>query len=210
VSIVGAPMRDYYERRAREYDDWWLGTGLFARRDRPGWHDEVGRLTELLGGLPPKRTLDVACGTAFLTRHLPGEVTALDQSATMVAIARERLPGATVLHGEAVPLRFADAAFDRLFTGHFYGHLQPGEEAERFLAEARRVAGELVVVDSARRPDTPEEHWQERKLNDGSRHHVYKRWFTGDQLAAELGGGAVLHDGDWFVVVRAGRARARP
>jgi ubiquinone/menaquinone biosynthesis C-methylase UbiE len=203
VNVVGAPMRDYYERRAREYDDWWLGSGLFARRERPGWHEEVERLVALLGALPPARTLDVACGTAFLTRHLAGEVTALDQSATMVAIARERLPEATVVQGEAVPLPFADGAFERLVTGHFYGHLAPGEEAARFVAESRRVAGELIVIDSARRPDTGAEQWQRRKLEDGSEHSVYKRWFSGSGLASELGGGAVLHDGDWFVVVQA-------
>jgi hypothetical protein len=39
-------------------------------------------------------------------------------------------------------------------------------------------------------------------LNDGSRWEVYKRWFTGAGLAAELGGGHALHDGRWFVVVR--------
>jgi ubiquinone/menaquinone biosynthesis C-methylase UbiE len=210
MSVIGAPMRDYYERRAREYDDWWLGTGLFARRERPGWHEEVGQLVALLQALPPARTLDIACGTAFLTRHLPGAITALDQSATMVAIARDRLPGATVVQGEAVPLPFADGAFERLVTGHFYGHLQPGDEAARFLAEARRVAAELIVVDSAQRADTGAEQWQRRRLDDGSEHRVYKRWFTGEQLAEELGGGTVLHDGDWFVVVRAGRARARP
>jgi SAM-dependent methyltransferase len=209
VSVIAAPMRDYYERRARQYDDWWLGTGLFARRERPGWHEEVRELIALLEALPPARTLDVACGTAFLTRHVRGAVTALDQSPTMVAIARERLPGATVVHGEAVPLPFADGAFERLVTGHFYGHLQP-EEAARFRDEAGRVAGELIVVDSARRPDTGAEHWQERTLDDASRHRVYKRWFTGPELAEELGGGEVLHDGDWFVVVRAARARARP
>jgi ubiquinone/menaquinone biosynthesis C-methylase UbiE len=210
MSVIGAPMRDYYERRAREYDDWWLGTGLFARRERPGWHEEVGQLVALLQALPPARTLDIACGTAFLTRHLPGAITALDQSATMVAIARDRLPGATVVQGEAVPLPFADGAFERLVTGHFYGHLQPGDEAARFLAEARRVAAELIVVDSAQRADTGAEQWQRRRLDDGSEHRVYKRWLTGEQLAEELGGGTVLHDGDWFVVVRAGRARARP
>jgi hypothetical protein len=32
---------------------------------------------------------------------------------------------------------------------------------------------------------------------------VFKRVFTGDLLAAELGGGDVLHEGRWFVVVRA-------
>ena len=39
-------------------------------------------------------------------------------------------------------------------------------------------------------------------LNDGSNWEVYKRWFTGESLASELGGGEVLHEGRWFVVVR--------
>ena len=69
------------------------------------------------------------------------------------------------------------------------------------MIEARRVAAELVVVDSALRPGVEAEEWQERKLNDGSRHRVYKRFFTTVQLAGELGGGRVLHEGRWFVVV---------
>jgi len=207
MNVSGAPMRDYYERRAREYDDWWLGTGLFTRRERPGWHEEVQRLIALLEDLPPARTLDVACGTGFLTRHLPGDVTGLDQSATMVEIATGR--GLDAVQGEAVPLPFAAGEFERLFTSHFYGHLIPGE-AERFLAEAQRVAGELVVVDAASRPDIEDDRWEERRLNDGSTHEVYKRRYRASALAEELGGGEVLHDGDWFVAVRAGRAPARP
>ena len=33
-------------------------------------------------------------------------------------------------------------------------------------------------------------------LNDGSAFQVYKRYFDADALAAELGGGTVLHAGD--------------
>jgi hypothetical protein len=44
---------------------------------------------------------------------------------------------------------------------------------------------------------------QERMLNDGSRHAVYKRYFTPAQLTAELGGGTVLYAGRWFVAVLA-------
>jgi SAM-dependent methyltransferase len=195
-------LRDYYDRRAAEYDDWWLGRGLFADRDRPGWDEEVAALVASVAALPPARVLDVACGTGFLTRHLRGAVTGLDQSGAMVAVAVAALPGATVVRGEAVPLPFADGSFDRVFTGHFYGHLQAGER-EAFRAEARRVAPELVVVDSALRDGVAAEEWQERVLNDGSRHRVYKRYFTGPGLAAELGGGAVVHEGRWFVAVQA-------
>ena len=120
----------------------------------------------------------------------------------MVEIARARMPSARFVVGDALALPFADGEFERVFTGHFYDHLQPGER-ERFLEEARRVAGELVVADSALREGVAPEKWQTRVLNDGSSHEVYKRYFTGPGLAEELGGGEVLHDGPWFVVVRA-------
>jgi SAM-dependent methyltransferase len=119
-------VQEYYDRRAPEYDDWYLGAGLFAQRDRPGWADELERLAQALGALPPGNTLDAACGTGFLTRHLRGEVVGLEQD------------------------------------------------------EAR----------------------QGRTLNDGSRWVVYKRWFTTEGLASELGGGATIFDGNWFVAVR--------
>jgi demethylmenaquinone methyltransferase/2-methoxy-6-polyprenyl-1,4-benzoquinol methylase len=202
MPVVDPEMRRYYDQRAPEYDDWWNGTGRFAARDRPGWAQEVEELVAVIAGLQPQRWLDVACGTAFLGRHLRGDVTALDQSARMVEIASGRLPHARVVQGDAVPLPFADASFDRVVTGHFYGHLLPGER-EAFVAQARRVADGLVVVDSALREGLPAEEWQERILDDGSAHRVYKRFFDGDALAAELGGGRVLHHGRWFVVVEA-------
>ena len=198
-------MREYYDRRAGEYDDWYLGTGRFADRDRTGWDDERDALCRAIADLPPARTLDVACGTGFLTRHLRGEVTGLDQSERMLEIARSRVPQGTFVRADAGVLPFADDAFDRVFTGHFYGHLTAGER-ERFLAEAARVAPQLVIVDSHVQPGHEEEELQQRVLNDGSRHQVYKRYFTGPGLAAELGGGEVLHDGDWFVAVRCGHA----
>src|SRR5688500_9669956 len=92
-------MREHFDRRAPHYDDWWLGTGKFAERDRPGWSDEVDELVAVIAALPPARVLDVACGTGFLTRHLRGEVTGLDRSGPMLEIAAERLPDGRVIQG---------------------------------------------------------------------------------------------------------------
>jgi Methyltransferase domain len=119
----------------------------------------------------------------------------------MRAIARERL--AHVVDGDALALPFPDGAFERVATGHFYGHLRASER-ERFLAQARRLAPELLVIDSARREDVPAERIDPRVLNDGSRHEVYKRWFEPGELVAELGAGAVVHAGRWFVAVLTG------
>lgn len=194
--------RLYYNQRAPEYDDWYLGAGLYAERPRPGWHEEVEALRSILRSLPARTALDVACGTGFLTRHLAGRVAAIDQSPAMLQVARARLPTALVIQADAFQLPFRAGAFDCACSGHFYGHLQ-GSSRERFLAEARRVARQLLIIDAAWREWVSPEAMQERTLNDGSRHTVYKRYFTPAQLQAELGGGTVLHDGRWFVAVLA-------
>src|SRR5437763_341746 len=60
----------------------------------------------------------------------------------------------------------------------------------------------IVVVDAAVRPDQPRVvPRQARILSDGSHWEVYKRYFSGAELAAELGGGDILYEGRWFLVV---------
>lgn len=196
-------MKEYYDTRAPEYDDWYRGHGLFAERDRPGWEAELEQLVAVVRALPAARTLDVACGTGFLTRHLHGDVVGLDQSARMLDVAARQAPNATFVEGDALDLPFPDGTFDRVFSGHFYGHLEPAER-KRFLREARRVARELVLVDASRAHSGIDEHMSPRVLNDGSRWEVFKRYFTGPQLVAELGGGDVLLEERYFVVVRSG------
>jgi ubiquinone/menaquinone biosynthesis C-methylase UbiE len=194
-------VKKYYDTRAREYDDWWLGHGLFAGRERPGWEDELAELASLIASLPPVRTLDVACGTGFLTQHLHGDVVGLDQSARMLDVARARIPKGTFVQGDALELPFPNDCFGRIFTTYFYCHLEEGDRV-RFLGEARRVAVELVVIGSHAQPGEEKNRWEERVLEDGSKWQVFKRVFDPDELASELGG-EVLHAGRWFVVVRA-------
>jgi demethylmenaquinone methyltransferase/2-methoxy-6-polyprenyl-1,4-benzoquinol methylase len=193
-------VKAYYHARAREYDDWWLARGLYAARSRPDWEPERRQAFAAIDALPPKRTLDVACGTGFVTRHLRGEVVGLDQSDAMLEIAREQAPRARFVQSDALELPFDDGSFDRVFTSHFYGHLEEGERLA-FVREARRVAPELVVFDAALHNGEERAEWQERVLNARSRWRVYKRFFTGATLLAELGAGRILHEGTWFVLV---------
>jgi demethylmenaquinone methyltransferase/2-methoxy-6-polyprenyl-1,4-benzoquinol methylase len=193
----------YYDQRAPEYDDWYESTGLFAGRERPGWDAEVAAIVALVAALPPARTVDVACGTGFLTQHLRGFVVGVDQSVAMLARTRARPGAVPALAADALALPFRDGCFDRVFTGHFYGHLPPRERVT-FLEQVWRLAPELVVVDSAPRDGVPRELVQERVLNDGSRHEVFKRFLSGPELAAEIGG-TVLYDGRWFAAAVARR-----
>jgi SAM-dependent methyltransferase len=194
-------VKTYYDLRALEYDDWWLGTGLYADRDRPGWEEALRELERIVAELPPARTLDVACGTGFLLRHLRGDVVGLDASERMLAEARRRAPTVRFVQGDALELPFEDDSFDRVFTSYFYCHLEDPERLG-FLSEARRVSSELVVVGSRWNGTDARTRWEERQLKDGSRWTVYKRVFEPAELVEELGGTIVLAN-RWFVAVRA-------
>ncbi len=197
-------MERYFEKLAPSYDDWWEGTGRSAD-PRPGFDEDRERIIEILRGLPPARTLDIACGTGFMTQHLPGEVVGLDRSEEMLAIARQRLPDTEFVLGDALNLPFADNTFERALVSVTYGVL-PADKQRRLLQEAFRVAPELIVVDAAIREELQPFERQIRRLPDGSCFLLERHYYKPEQLAAELGGGDVLLAGRYFVMVRA-RAR---
>jgi SAM-dependent methyltransferase len=66
-------VKEYYDRRSAEYDE----TAYGAADDEES--RELERLRAAIASLPSVLTLDVACGTGYLTRHLQGQIVGLDQ-----------------------------------------------------------------------------------------------------------------------------------
>jgi ubiquinone/menaquinone biosynthesis C-methylase UbiE len=192
-------MKEYYDRRAREYD----ATTYELFRDGPEAAD-LQALERLVEGLPGGRMLDIACGTGWLTRLLRGHVVGVDQSEAMLAIARKRAPAARFVQAEIPPLPFPDDSFDLALAAHIYSHLEGETERREFVREALRVASRLIVVEQAWHPGVDEEAWEERLLRDGSRHRVFKRYYTAERLAAELHGSVELETAS-FVAASVGR-----
>ena len=194
-------MRAHFDHAAVGYDDWWLGTGRFAERDRPGWSAEVDQLIGVLQSLPPARVLDVACGTGFLTQHFrgrgrgagPERSDGRDRCSTHAARA-----GGSGRHCTATVRRW------RVRSGLYEPLLPPpGARSTRLVPRrgpSRRT--EIVVVEDVRSPDAPKEEWREVDLGDGSHHRMHRHAFTAAELSAELGGGRVLHEGRWFAGCR--------
>jgi hypothetical protein len=106
-----------------------------------------------------------------------------------------------VLRGDASALPIATKAVPRVFAAHLYGHLEE-DDRSTFLGEARRIADELVILDSGRPPGATPAEWQRRPLPDGTSYTVYKRHFEIDVLLDEVGG-EPLFSGEYYVLVRA-------
>lgn len=188
-------MKEYYARRAGEYDATSWDEFDPARRI------EAERF---VADLPAGRVLDVGCGTGYLTQFLRGDVVGVDQSAEMLELARARVPDGEFVQADVPPLPFADAEFDLAFTSGVYCHFDTAETRAGFVAETLRVARELVVLDQVWRPGVERESWELRPLLDGSAYRVFKRYFAGAELAAELAGELVFASPE-FVAVRTRR-----
>jgi ubiquinone/menaquinone biosynthesis C-methylase UbiE len=185
---------EYYERRAREYD-----ATSWAHLEADAT-DSV-RVRNVLSSLPAVSTLDIGCGTGFVSRWLPGRLTLMDSSPAMLSIARGRLPDADLVRAEAPYLPFAQHAFGRAFTANLYGHLPPPARSE-LVREVARIAAESIVLEQVSVTGSFEEGPEERILTDGTKFTIYKCYFTEDRLLAELGGGEILLAGRVFAIIR--------
>lgn len=200
--MTNRPIRDltretYYKRRAAVYD-------ATSYRGDPvvdaGLDRETAEIGCLLRDLPRTRIFDIGCGTGVWTQFLRGDVAAIDQSMEMLALARTRLPRTALVQALFPPLPLSDAAADVLFAANFYGLLRNNERA-LFLAEARRVARELIVLDLRSDQDVATEQLEPRDIGDGRTYQIFRRRFTPESLRAELDG-ELLYLGRYFLVVR--------
>jgi SAM-dependent methyltransferase len=97
---------------------------------------------------PLHSLLDVPIGTGRMARRLKArgyELTGLDASESMLAVARGRAAAHVYEVGRAEHLPFADGSFDAVVCVRLFGHLPPGAKVE-VLAEFSRVARRGAVV----------------------------------------------------------------
>ena len=200
-----ASLWSYYDRRAPSYEGGVSGAcryfrGLGVEVTAEAVREELREVTRELALLPPSTFVDVGAGPGVFTAQLPGSGVAVDQSQRALRRLHADVGEVPVVRGDAVALPLAARAVTRVFAGHLYGHLEP-QERTAFIAEARRVGDELVVLDSGRPPGVSAEQRQRRSLPDGTTFTVYKRHFNIDTLLAEIGGHP-LFCGRYYVLVR--------
>lgn len=137
LDAFAAWERSSWETRATPYAE---GVGVLTRGAIPALLD-AARVTS------GTRVLDVATGPGFVADEAlrrGAQVTAVDQSAEMVAIARRSLPGVAVHQAPAEQLGLPDGSYDAVVAGFLLNHLARPEvgvaELVRVLAPGGRLA----------------------------------------------------------------------
>jgi hypothetical protein len=200
-------MWSYYDRRiafrepgAHNVVNYFLGLGV--RADLATVNGELAEVRCLLQELPRATFLDIGVGpSGDFTSQLPGRGCALDQSDAVLRQFHENCPAVPVLRADAMLLPVAGKSIERVFISHVYGLLLPDEGAA-LLTEARRVADEIVVLDSGRPPGAQPEQWQTRSLPDETTYPIFRRHLDIDTLVNEIDGEG-LFDGQYFVMAAA-------
>jgi SAM-dependent methyltransferase len=181
-----AEQAAYYRAVAPEYEDHALP------------FDGGAELSAALDAFRPTgRVLELACGpgtwTGQLLRHAT-EITAVDASAEMLAIAAARIRSGRVRFVEADIFDWVpDRRYDVVFFGFWISHV-PLERFASFwsmVADCLEPGGRVFFVDDAYR--TPDELVEGessstvlRRLNDGSAHRAVKVPYRADELEERL------------------------
>jgi len=143
-------LRSLFDRAAPHYDRvngfGFLWTGGVYRR----------RCLRKAGLRPGMQVLDVACGTGPVSRACldvlkgDGRVIGIDPSEGMLAVARQRVPGAEfrVGHAEALPAENASADF--LTMGFALRHVAQLETTFREYRRVLRPGGRILVLEVSR------------------------------------------------------------
>ncbi|MBV9278955.1 MAG: class I SAM-dependent methyltransferase [Chloroflexi bacterium] len=104
----------------------------------------------LLSSRPAGRALDAACGTGRYARWLAErghEVVGIDASEEMLALARDKVPGARFLRGELDALDLRDASMDLVVCALALTHLPALDRAIAELGRVLAPGGRLILSD---------------------------------------------------------------
>lgn len=113
--------------------------------------DLVARVIDLADAPPDATVADIGCGNGYYLAELArrdhrGRLLGVDMSTGMLAAARGRARGATLVAGDAAALPLPDDIADATMANHMLYHVP---DRERALAELRRITrpgGRVIVV----------------------------------------------------------------
>jgi ubiquinone/menaquinone biosynthesis C-methylase UbiE len=185
-------MLRYYDERAPEYEDAYvLGTGTASIPDPEVFRREAVLLAGIVERFARGRLVDLACGTGYWLPHYAArcsQITLIDQAPRMLDECRKKIATLdapdriTIVRDDVLEHPFTSGAFDSALIGFLISHLT-GDQEQTLFERVRRLLdakGRFLILESAWSPERARVNVkverQERRLNDGSRFEIYKRY----------------------------------
>jgi len=187
-------MQDYYNRRAKEYEE-------IYRRNEPLRQSELATLAaDMQDTLLGLDVLEIACGTGYWTERLAGAartVVANDASQEMLDIVRSKhLPSnVSFVVADAYDLGAVEGTFGGGLANFWFSHV-PRARLAAFLSGLHRKLGtraQVFMVDNCYmpgvggqlvRPKGSSDTFKRRTLSDGTKHLILKNYYDADDLSS--------------------------
>jgi 2-polyprenyl-3-methyl-5-hydroxy-6-metoxy-1,4-benzoquinol methylase len=217
----------YYCARAPEYDEWFLRNGRYDRGEefRKAWVSEIACVERALEALQPfGDVLELACGTGLWTQRLveaASSVTAVDASAEVMAINRERVRSDAVRYVQADVFDWRPGrSYDFVFFSFWLTHVPPSlfDAFWSSVQASLKPNGRVFFVDNKFNASSlqhqtfvpgSESYVVERTLNDERRFRIVKVFYEASELESKLhalGWNAEVHaTGEFFLYAQATR-----
>jgi len=214
-------MMSYYDARAPEYDDIYLGKGPASIPDPALYKNEAQVTGKIVSTFGTDHLIDIACGTGYWLHYYArncSKITLIDQSERMLLECRRRVDELGIrekcdlIKSDFFKTSLKNNLFDSALVGFLLSHLSL-EEKETFFKRLQRILkpdSQLMVVDSIwskrRQQYRQKEGVQKRRLDDGRTFTIYKRYFSKSNIEETLDRHHFQLDsyweGDaWFVAV---------
>jgi ubiquinone/menaquinone biosynthesis C-methylase UbiE len=184
-------MMSYYDERAEEYDEIYLGKG-HTTIDADVYRKDVAKVSEMVSRFGKGHLIDIACGAGFWLPNYArncNQITLLDQSARMLSKCKDRVEElgladlSSLIQGDFLDVNLEASKYDCALVGFLLSHLTLEQEKTFFrkLEEILKANPQLMFIDSAwnkrRQRYREKEGLQQRVLNGGRIFRVYKRYF---------------------------------
>jgi ubiquinone/menaquinone biosynthesis C-methylase UbiE len=215
----------YYDERAPEYDEIYMGAGS-GMPEPETYRRDVATVSGVVSSFGRGHLIDIGCGTGYWFPYYVrncSEVTLIDQSRRMLVECQkkvsEQLTGVDVhfVRGDFFDIRFLARIFDSSLVAFVISHLTE-DNADVFfekLTGILKTGSEILWIDGAW--SSMRENYREkiglqtRTLNNGRSFTIYKRYFDERDINAVIKKHSLilrsLYLGDVFFAARAALQR---
>lgn len=192
---VGEEMMRYYDERAKEYDLIYSGKGPASLKE-DSYLKDVKKISSIVKEYGTGRIIDIACGTGFwFPKYVKNcaDFTFVDQSKKMLEECKKRVISlgyrdrAKFIKMNVLDIKL-DTKFDSAIIGFLLSHFTEEQERQFFslLKDILLDNGTFLVLDSTwtdeRKKVKSKEDVQERKLTDGRKFKIFKKYFDENDL----------------------------